>query len=155
MALYKRVLHHAANQVPTWFLETLGVHVSSLNGCEYCVEHHFAGLKKLLEDDDQAIAIRGAIEARDIASAPLSASEKLAMAYAQVLTEAPATLTEEHVAELRKAGWDDGTILEINQVTAYFSYANRTVLGLGCSTDGDTLGLSPNQSDSPEDWEHR
>jgi hypothetical protein len=39
-------------------------------------------------------------------------------------------------------------------VSAYFSYANRTVLGLGCSTKGDILGLSPNKSDDPSDWSH-
>jgi hypothetical protein len=51
-------------------------------------------------------------------------------------------------------GYTDGEILEINQVSAYFSYANRTVLGLGCSTTGDILGLSPNKSDNPDDWNH-
>jgi hypothetical protein len=55
---------------------------------------------------------------------------------------------------MRAAGYDDGEILEINHVTAYFAYANRTVLGLGCSTDGDILGLSPNQSDDPGNWSH-
>ena len=50
--------------------------------------------------------------------------------------------------------YDDGEIIEINQVTAYFTYANRTVLGLGCSTEGDILGLSPNRSDDPGDWSH-
>jgi hypothetical protein len=39
-------------------------------------------------------------------------------------------------------------------VCAYFSYANRTVLGLGCSTKGDVLGLSPNNNDDPNDWGH-
>lgn len=33
--------------------------------------------------------------------------------------------------------------LEINQVVAYFAYANRTVLGLGVNTEGEILGLSP------------
>ena len=47
-----------------------------------------------------------------------------------------------------------GEILEINQVCAYFAYANRTVLGLGVSTDGDIIGLSPNNSEDPEDWSH-
>jgi len=45
--------------------------------------------------------------------------------------------------------------LEINQVTAYFCYANRTVLGLGVNTEGDIIGLSPNNSDDPEDWGHK
>ncbi len=35
------------------------------------------------------------------------------------------------------------------------AYVNRTVLGLGCSTEGDILGLSPNQSDDPANWSHR
>jgi uncharacterized protein YciW len=63
-------------------------------------------------------------------------------------------LTENHVIALRDMGYTDGEILEINQVSAYFSYANRTVLGLGCSTTGDILGLSPNKSDNPDDWNH-
>ncbi len=58
------------------------------------------------------------------------------------------------VEGLRAAGYDDGEILEINQVAAYFAYANRMVLGLGCSTEGDVLGLSPGDSDNPDDWSH-
>lgn len=154
MALYKFVLHHSGNTLPKWFLETLGVWVSSLNRCAYCVEHHFAGLKRLLRDDARSDAIRAAIEARDVAAAPLDNAQKLAMSYARVLTEAPWTLTEADVQELRDEGLSDGEILEINQVSAYFSYANRTVLGLGCSTDGDILGLSPNNSANPDDWSH-
>ena len=56
---------------------------------------------------------------------------------------------------MRGAGFDDGEILEINQVVAYFAYANRTVLGLGVNTDGDILGLSPGNAENPEDWSHR
>ncbi|WP_412565294.1 carboxymuconolactone decarboxylase family protein [Thalassobius sp. MITS945101] len=154
MAIYKYVLHHSGNTLPKWFLETLGVWVSALNRCNYCVEHHFNGLKRLLQDDARADAIRAAIEARDPAAAPLDAAQQKAMDYARLLTEAPWDLTAAHVADLREAGFTDGEILEINQVSAYFSYANRTVLGLGCSTEGDILGLSPNNSDDPDDWNH-
>ena len=73
----------------------------------------------------------------------------------KVATQAPSNVTEEIVAELRDLGYDDGDILEINQVSAYFSYANRTVLGLGCSTDGDIIGRSPTNSDDPDDGSHR
>ncbi len=106
-------------------------------------------------DPARAGQIRAAIEARDFAASPLTPRERLAMGYARKLTEAPASLTEADIAALREAGWTDGEILEINQVSAYFSYANRTVLGLGCSTKGDILGLSPNNSDNSEDWGHR
>jgi uncharacterized protein YciW len=74
--------------------------------------------------------------------------------YAERLTLAAQDMAETDVAALRKAGWDDGEILEINQVTAYFAYANRTVLGLGCSTDGDIIGLSPGNNADPDDWNH-
>lgn len=155
MAVYKYTLHHSGNTIPKWFLETLGVWVSALNHCGYCVEHHFAGLQRLLDDPARGNAIRAAIEARDIASAPLDAKQKLAMGYAEALTLAPASMTEARVAALRDAGYGDGEILEINQVSAYFAYANRTVLGLGCSTEGDILGLSPGDNANPDDWSHR
>jgi len=154
MAIYKNVLHHTGNTVPKWFLETLGVWVSRLNDCDYCVEHHFSGLRRLLNDDAKANALRSAIEARNVADAPLDEGQKLAMDYARQLTRDPGGMTQEIVIQLRVCGYTDGEILEINQVTAYFNYANRTVLGLGCSTKGDVLGLSPNNSENPDDWGH-
>ena len=38
MAIYKYVLHHSSNTLPKWFLETLGVWVSTINICDYCVD---------------------------------------------------------------------------------------------------------------------
>ena len=154
MAIYKYVLHHSGNTVPKWFLEALGVWVSSLNDCDYCFQHHFAGMKRLVADDAKSEAIKAAIIGRDINKAPFSEREKLAMEYAQALTATPPRATQSMVIELRSAGYEDGEILEINQVVSYFAYANRTVLGLGCSTDGDIIGLSPNNSDNPDDWSH-
>ena len=154
MALYKQVLHHGANTVPKAFLETIGVWVSLLNRCAYCVEHHCAGLGRLLGDDARSAAIRAALESGAIEGGPFEPREKLALRYAEALTRDPSSATGAMVAGMRAAGYDDGEILEINQVTAYFAYANRTVLGLGCSTEGDILGLSPNQSDDPGNWSH-
>ncbi|MFQ5565826.1 MAG: carboxymuconolactone decarboxylase family protein, partial [Paracoccaceae bacterium] len=89
-----------------------------------------------------------------IESGPFEAREKLALRYAEALTRDPSSATEAMVAEMRAVGYGDGEILEINQVTAYFAYANRTVLGLGCSAEGDILGLSPNDSGDPGNWSH-
>jgi len=47
-------------------------------------------------------------------------------------------LTVESIETLRAAGASDGEILEVNQVTGYFAYANRVVLGLGVTLDGET-----------------
>jgi uncharacterized peroxidase-related enzyme len=156
MALYKYVLHHSANTVPKWFLETLGVEVSLLNDCAYCVEHHFSGLRRLLADEARATAIRKALESAmpgDI----FSPRERAALDYARALTKTPNDQAglKRRLDAMRAAGFDDGEILEINQVVAYFAYANRTVLGLGVTTDGDILGLSPGNSENPDDWSHR
>ena len=154
MAIYKNVLHHTGNTLPKWFLELIGVWVSALNECDYCVEHHFAGMKRLLNDDARADTLREAIEDGDVDVAPLKDAEKMALGYAAMLTLTPSKIPEDAIKALRSVGFEDGEILEINQVTAYFNYANRTVLGLGCDTDGDIIGLSPNNSDNPDDWNH-
>ena len=153
MALYKNVLHHTGNTVPKWFLECIGVWVSILNRCEYCVEHHYAGMKRLMGDDDKARKIRKALDDSAPDKAPLDRAQIAALDYADALTSGPAFIDADDVVEMREAGWDDGQILEINQVASYFNYANRTVLGLGVSVDGDVLGLSPSGGD--DDWGHR
>jgi uncharacterized peroxidase-related enzyme len=153
MALYKSVLHHTGNALPKWLLEATGVYVSLLNRCEYCVEHHFIGMKRLLKDDRRSAQIRSALQA-DQPQQAFGGRELAIMAYARALTLQPSTVRETQIAELRGAGLEDGEILEVNQVVAYFAYANRTVLGLGITTDGDVLGTSPNSSDS-DDWTHR
>jgi len=159
MALYKAVLHHRDNKLPKWYLETIGVYVSLLNGCAYCVDHHFAGLKRLLNDDGRADDILAALKASATgehdALAILNERESAGLAYAGKLTRMPAEINQGNIGALRKAGFDDGEILEINQVTAYFAYANRTVLGLGVSIEGEALGLSPGNSDDENDWGHR
>lgn len=154
MALYKYVLHHPRNTLPKAFLETIGVYVSSLNLCTYCVEHHFAGMSRLLDDKERAAAIRDALESRkpgDVFNGP----ELAALKYAEKLTTAADTVSENDIEMLRSAGLDDGQILEINQVTSYFCYANRTVLGLGINTEGDVIGLSPGDSSDPDNWSHK
>ena len=125
MALYKNVLHNSENTTPKWFLETIGVYVSILNNCDYCVKHHLLGLKRLLNDS------------------------------AKLLTLKPNYVSKVDIDELLKEGFSEGEVLEINQVTAYFNYANRTVLGLGVHTEGDILGLSPNNSSDENNWNHQ
>jgi alkylhydroperoxidase family enzyme len=64
-------------------------------------------------------------------------------------------MAEADVAVLRAAGATDEEIFEANQVVAYFSYSNRLLNGLGVTTDGDILGLSPPPTDDLTDWRHR
>lgn len=153
MTLYKYVLHHPRNTLPKAYLEAIGVYVSALNSCEYCVEHHSAGMARLLGDSARADAIRTALEKRRPEDA-FAGAELAGLRYAGRLTTAANTLSETDILALRTAGLKDGEILEINQVTAYFGYANRTVLGLGVDAAGDIIGLSPGDSGDPDNWSH-
>lgn len=153
MAIYKATLHHYGNTLPKWILELLGVYVSILNECHYCVEHHFGGLSRLVGDQAKADQMRSALEKGE-PEAALSNKEVAACIYARKLTLTPGRMNEDDIKALKDAGFDDGQILEINQVVAYFAYANRTVLGLGVNTSGDIIGLSPNVSENPDDWSH-
>jgi len=153
MAIYKYVLHHSRNELPKSYLEIIGVYVSLLNECRYCIDHHYAGLLRLLEDDQRGAEIRAALDEKNPAAA-FSGKELAGLLYVEKLTTNPTSLTSADIENLREAGFDDGAILEINQVTAYFAYANRTVLGLGINTDGDIIGLSPGDSTDPDNWSH-
>ncbi|MEA5446532.1 peroxidase-related enzyme [Gammaproteobacteria bacterium AB-CW1] len=132
LKLYRSVLGHPRNKLPHWFMETIGVLVSRLNGCKYCVAHHRKGLLKSLDDKSRLDKILKWLDKPDdIPPKVFSDKERLALIYAGNLTVAPTQIHEDQLAELRGAGWTDGEILEINQVAAYFAYANRTVMGLG------------------------
>ena len=153
MTLYKYVLHHPRNTLPKVYLEAIGVYVSSLNNCAYCVDHHYAGMARLLNDDARAAAIRDALLQRSPQDA-FEGGELAGLNYASKLTLNADQVSEADIDALRQAGLDDGQILEINQVSAYFGYANRTVLGLGINTGGDIIGLSPGDSSDPDNWSH-
>ena len=152
MALYKSVLHHASNTSPKWRLEFIGVWVSLLNGCSYCVAHHFEGLRRELGDDARAKEMRQALE-RDRFSY-FAKEERAVLAYTFKLTTDPSSVVEDDLAALRDAGFTDGEILEFNQVISYFAYANRTVLGLGVKTEAEGLGHAPRNSGDSADWQH-
>ena len=153
MAIYKNVIHNSGNTIDKWLLEACGVYVSHLNGCHYCFEHHFAGMKRLLKDDERSENIKEALS-NDQPQKAFSDSQLAIMQYARKLTMTPADMVRDDVTALQKAGIDDGKILEINQVVSYFAYANRTVLGLGVNTVDDIIGLSPNNSDDPDNGSH-
>ncbi|WP_299247538.1 peroxidase-related enzyme [uncultured Aquimarina sp.] len=153
MGLYKNVLHNSNNTLPKWYLETLGVYVSHLNQCSYCVDHHTAGLKRLLKNDTKFLQIITSIQ-NDQVDTLFSDQYLAGLQYAKKLTLSHSMIIQSDIENLRKHNLTDGEILEINQVVSYFNYVNRTVVGLGVNTDGDIIGLSPNDSDDPDNWGH-
>ncbi len=154
MTLYKNVLHNSNNTLPKWYLEALGVYVSRLNNCGYCVQHHYAGFKRLLNDDASAIQFKQAVE-KDKPEQFFDGKYLAGCQHAKKLTLNHSEIINSDILSLIEAGFTEGEILEINQVTSYFNYVNRTVVGLGVNTTGDIIGLSPNDSDDPDSWSHK
>ncbi len=153
MAIYKNVLHNSSNTLPKWYLEALGIYVSELNGCDYCVRHHQAGFERIYPEGEKAKQLIETIRADELSS--FFENKYLSgFSYARMLTESHKKITEQNIQDLRTSGMDDGQILEINQVVSYFNYVNRVVLGLGVNTEGDVLGLSPNDNSDPNNWNH-
>ncbi len=151
LALYKAVLHARPNDLSPRERELVGVCVSQLNGCEYCVEHHTAGLARHVGDSSLATQLVQAALA-DECKDPLTPREWAMCQYTRKLTLTPAELQEQDLQPLRAAGLSDAAILDLNQIVAYFAYANRTVLGLGVSHIGEPLGLHPDED--RDDFRH-
>ncbi len=51
--------------------------------------------------------------------------------YAEKLTLRPRDMEQADVVALREKGFSDSAILDINQVTGYYAFANRLADGLG------------------------
>ncbi|MCX7228868.1 MAG: peroxidase-related enzyme [Burkholderiales bacterium] len=149
VALYRSVLHNPDNVLPFWFLEVVACCTSIANRCEYSLTHHFMNVRRLLKDDPRAFAIRAALEAERPEDA-FGPKEAALLRYTRKLTLAVGAMVREDVDALRAAGCDDGEILEVNQVCAYFNYSNRLLNGLGVTTEGDVLGYySPDEPAAP------
>ncbi|MEM6463222.1 MAG: peroxidase-related enzyme [Pseudomonadota bacterium] len=139
VVLYRAALHDEANSLPGWLQETLASYVSLLNDCSYSYANHWANARHLIGDDRRSDAIEQALRS----DSPHSALDKAAaelMRYGRKLTLDPANMVEGDVVVLRDAGFDDGQILEANQIICYFNYVNRCLNGLGVTTDGDIVG---------------
>ena len=137
--LYRAALHDDANTLPTWLQETISSYVSVLNDCAYSFANHWKNAAHLIGDEARATQIEDAIRARR-PEAVFDGAELALMRYAEKLTTTPGEMAETDVIALREAGLDDGAILEANQIVCYFNYVNRSINGLGVTTDGDVIG---------------
>ncbi len=139
MALYRSVLHDESNTIPTWFQETIGSYVSMINDCPYSLANHWANAAHLIDDPERAAAVEKALRARRPQDA-FDGAELALLRYAEKLTVSPDKMEETDIAQLRESGVNDGEILESNQIICYFNYVNRSINGLGVTTEGDVVG---------------
>lgn len=123
--------------------------------------HHRAGLARLLRDDGLDAGpietLLDGVVAHSTTQAPLppsaTARERALLAYALKLTRDPSGITRADLEPLRAVGLDDGEILDANQVTAYFAYANRLVDGLGVQLEAWHAPPAPGRGGGPGDEE--
>ncbi|MEO1008249.1 MAG: peroxidase-related enzyme [Planctomycetota bacterium] len=142
-ALYVQSMHRPG-PVSRAEREIVGVAVSRLNGCTYCLEHHAAGLARLLPGERKSLAAT----LKDGDASGLTERERAMVEYAEKLTRDPAGVAQRDVEALRSAGLTDREIVDVAQAAAYFAYANRIVLGLGAElgTGEGVTGAWPEES---------
>ena len=139
VALYRAALHDSDNTLPEWLQETISAYVSILNGCAYSLANHWANARHLIDDDQRADAIEVALHARK-PDTVFSGGQLAMLQYAEKLTLTPSDMEKSDIDALKSTGFDDGQILEANQIIGYFNYVNRSLNGLGVTTQGDIVG---------------
>jgi uncharacterized peroxidase-related enzyme len=68
---------------------------------------------------------------KDYRQAELTPADRAMLDYVAKLTLSPARVEESDITRLRAVGFEDKAILEINQITGFFAWCNRTIDGLG------------------------
>jgi len=139
VVLYLAALHDDANTLPTWLQETISSYVSILNACNYSLANHWANARHLINDEKRADEIEKALNSRTL-KPTFCGAELALLEYAEKLTLFPGDMIKADVDALKDTGFDDGQILEANQIICYFNYVNRSLNGLGVSTEGDIVG---------------
>ncbi|MGI9483763.1 MAG: carboxymuconolactone decarboxylase family protein [Hyphomicrobiales bacterium] len=139
VTLYRSVLHNPDNVLPFWFLEVVASYTSIVNDCEYSLTHHFENVRKLVKDQKRSDAIFAALKAHRPEEC-FDGKELALLRYTAKLTADVGKIVKTDIDVLNAAGCDDGEILEVNQVCAYFNYSNRLLNGLGVTTEGDIIG---------------
>ncbi|MBI5594669.1 MAG: peroxidase-related enzyme [Elusimicrobia bacterium] len=109
--------------------EALGVAVSRANGCAYCVAHHSDALRRYEKDEAVLAAVQNGAWER------LNAREAALCRYGDKLTRRPAECSQADVKALHEAGFGDAEVLDAAQITGYFNFVNRLVLGLGVALE--------------------
>ncbi|TYB31904.1 MAG: peroxidase-related enzyme [Candidatus Mcinerneyibacterium aminivorans] len=106
--------------------EMIAVVVSSANKCPYCINHHKEALNYYWNDDEK---LNRFIE--NYRNIDLTEKRLIMLEYAEKLTEKPDMVTRKYIEKLKKAGFNDQNILNINLIVSYFNFVNRIVMGLG------------------------
>jgi uncharacterized peroxidase-related enzyme len=106
--------------------EMIATAVSAANNCPYCTAHHGEALLRLTKDSDFVNRLK-----EDLSKVSLSPKDRTMLHYAVKLTKNPSKMSQTDIEKLRRVGFNDEDILNINLITSYFNFVNRIALGLG------------------------
>ncbi|MEE8716657.1 MAG: peroxidase-related enzyme [Coriobacteriales bacterium] len=104
--------------------EMIGVVVSSVNCCCYCLTTHGDNLRGLWKNDRLVDKLSGNYRA---CKNELSEQDYALCEYAWYVTAHPQDIDQEQVDKLREVGFDDHQILEAAFVAGFFNYTNRWI----------------------------
>ncbi len=110
--------------------EMIGVVVSKADGCDYWLRHHKKSLYQLTKNP----FLIGAIE-DDFHGADVPKKDIAMLEYVEKLATNPSSIEREDIDSLRSAGFKDIDILDIVQLAACYSYADRLASGLGVALE--------------------
>ena len=110
----------------------LGLYISGLNHCEYSCYWLKPRLEELGEPRAFCEQLASGEPPQD-----LSAGDQALFTHARRLTYEPASTKEVHIQELRQAGFDDRSILQLTMLCSYFSFENRVALALGIPIESE------------------
>jgi uncharacterized peroxidase-related enzyme len=90
------------------------------------VESHAEFLNRVTLDEELAAALR-----RDYTQAQVSDQDRAMLDYVAQLTRDATKVTPAYLERMRRVGFDDRAILQINLIASWFNYINRVADGLG------------------------
>ena len=112
--------------------ELIGVVVSTINFCKYCINHHAEALNHYWKNEEKIQKLK-----KDYQSVDISDKKNKMLDYVFKLTKTPNDVKKADVEILQKSGFSDKNILNFNLVTSYFNFVNRITLGFGVEFSKD------------------
>ena len=98
--------------------EAVYLRVSLINGCHYCSQHHIQGAKRAGLTADEMKALKAGNYSG------FSASEQVALRYAEKLTRTPDGASDADFAELKKT-FSDEQIVDLHMLIGLANLTNR------------------------------
>lgn len=132
MDLYMQIMF-GESPLKRWQREMIAVVVSSVNKCDYCIEHHANALLNYWKDSEKVNRL-----VANYQNVGLDEINTNFCLYAQVLTKNPESKNSDLVLKkLKYNGVTDRAILDATLIIAYFNFVNRLILGLGVEFSTD------------------